>query len=68
MKVVRYFESLSQPKDTMFVEIDEEYRFTRRGKNWAKFRVDLIQVIEETISEALAEEFAKETKDWESIE
>jgi len=52
----------------MFVEIDEEYRFTRRGKNWAKFRVDLIQVIEETISEALAEEFAKETKDWESTE
>jgi len=52
----------------MFVEIDEEYRFTRRGKNWAKFRADLIQVIEETISEALAEEFAKETEDWESTE
>ncbi len=68
MKVVHYSESLSQPKDTMFVEIDEEYRFTRRGKNWAKFRADLIQVIEETISAALAEEFAKETEDWESTE
>ena len=68
MKVVRYFESLSQPKDTMFVEIDEEYRFTRRGQNWGKFRTHLIQVLEETISDTLAEEFAKETEDWESTE
>ena len=66
MKVIRYFESLSEPRDTMFVEIDNQYRFTRRGKNWAKFRQDLIEMIGQTISEDLAERFAKNTEDWES--
>ena len=66
MKVVRYFESLSQPKDAMFVEIDSEYRFTRRGTNWGKFRQDLIELLGQTISEELAEQFTEQTEDWES--
>jgi hypothetical protein len=66
MKVIRYTESLSKPKDTMFVEIDEQHRFTRRGQNWAKFRQDLVEVLKETISDELAEEFEKETADWAS--
>ena len=66
MKVVRYFESLSQPKDTMFVEIDSQHRFTRRGTDWAKFRQDLTELLGQTISEELAERFAAKTEDWES--
>ena len=66
MKVVRYFESLSQPKDTMFVEIDGEHRFTRRGADWGKFRQDLIELLGQTISEELAERFTEKTEDWES--
>ena len=68
MKVVRYSESLSQPGDTMFIEIDSIYRFTRRGKDWAKFRTDLVEVIKETISDEFSEAFAKETEGWESTE
>jgi hypothetical protein len=68
MKVVRYSESLSEPGDTMFIEIDSLYRFTRRGKDWAKFRKDLVEVIKETISDEFSEAFAKETEDWESDE
>ena len=68
MKVSRYFESLSEPNDTMFVEIEDLHRFTRRGKDWVKFREDLIQLVRDTISEALSEMFEKETEDWLSNE
>ena len=54
MNVRRYFESLSEPNDTMFVEIDDRHRFTRRGDDWIKFREDLIQLLEQTISEELS--------------
>ena len=64
MHVRRYFESLSEPNDTMFVEIGDRHRFTRRGDDWAKFREDLIQLLEQTISETLSKEFAEETADW----
>ena len=36
MKVNRYFESHHEPNDTMFVEIDNRYRFTGRGTDWGK--------------------------------
>lgn len=68
MKVTRYFESLSQPNDTMFVEIDGPYRFTRRGQDWIKFREDLISLIKDTIAEDLADTFATETENWSSEE
>ena len=68
MKVTRYFESLSNPKDTMFVLINDQYRFTGRGTNWAKFREHLIKVMKQTISEELAEEFEKETENWEATD
>ena len=64
MNVRRYFESLSEPNDTMFVEIDDRHRFTRRGDDWIKFRTDLIQLLEQTISEELAQEFEAATADW----
>ena len=64
MKVIRYFESLSQPKDTMYVEIDDQHRFTRRGGDWAKFREDLIELIKQTISDDLADQFSENTRDW----
>ena len=64
MKITRYFESLSNPNDTMFVQLNNRYRFTGRGTNWAKFREYLIKVIKQTISEQLAEEFERETEDW----
>ena len=64
MNVRRYFESLSEPNDTMFVEIDDRHRFTRRGSDWIKFRSDLIQLLEQTISEELSQEFEVATADW----
>ena len=64
MKVVRYFESHAQPNDTMFVEIDDWYRFTGRGKSWDRFREHLIKVIEDTIGEDFAKAFAAQTEDW----
>lgn len=64
MNITRYFESMSQPNDTMFVEIAGMHRFTRRGDDWVKFRADLIQLLEQTISEELSEEFAKATEEW----
>ncbi|MDE0018456.1 MAG: hypothetical protein OXU51_19895 [Candidatus Poribacteria bacterium] len=64
MNVRRYFESLSEPNDTMFVEIEDRHRFTRRGDDWVKFRADLIELLEQTISEALSKEFETATADW----
>lgn len=64
MNITRYFESMSQPNDTMFVEIAGMHRFTRRGDDWVKFRADLIQLLEQTISEELSEKFAKATEEW----
>lgn len=64
MNVRRYFESMSEPNDTMFVEIDDRHRFTRRGDDWMKFREDLIQLLEQTISEELSQEFETATEDW----
>ncbi|MCY4569604.1 MAG: hypothetical protein OXD49_15000 [Candidatus Poribacteria bacterium] len=66
MNVRRYFESLSEPKDTMFVEIADQHRFTRRGDDWVKFREDLIELLEQTISEELSKDFAEATADWSS--
>ena len=66
MNVRRYFESLSEPNDTMFVEIDDRHRFTRRGDDWDKFRADLVELLEQTISEELSKEFEAATADWDS--
>ena len=66
MNVRRYFESMSEPNDTMFVEIDDRHRFTRRGDDWLKFREDLIELLEQTISEDLSKSFAEATEDWDS--
>lgn len=66
VNVTRYFESMSEPNDTMFVEIDDRLRYTRRGSDWAKFREDLVQVLEQTVSTELSEEFAAATEEWES--
>ena len=66
MNVRRYFESLSAPNDTMFVEIEDRHRFTRRGDDWVKFRADLIELLEQTISEDLSKAFAEATEDWSS--
>ena len=68
MKVTRYYESLSQPNDTMYVEIDGPHRFTRRGEDWEQFREDLISLIKDTIADDVAETFANETKNWSSEE
>ena len=64
MNVSRYFESLSEPNDTMFVEIDDRHRFTRRGDDWVKFRTDLIELLKQTISDELSKEFEAATEDW----
>lgn len=64
MNVRRYFESMSEPNDTMFVEIDDRHRFTRRGDDWMKFREDVIELLEQTVSEALSKEFETATEDW----
>ncbi|MCE2393549.1 hypothetical protein J4G02_02935 [Candidatus Poribacteria bacterium] len=64
MKVNRYFESHHEPNDTMFVEIDNRYRFTGRGTDWGKFRDHLITVIKDTISDEVAEDFERNTEDW----
>ncbi|MDE0325475.1 MAG: hypothetical protein OXN27_16305 [Candidatus Poribacteria bacterium] len=64
MNVRRYLESMSEPQDTMFVEIEDRHRFTRRGDDWIKFREDLIELLEQTISEDLSKEFAEATEDW----
>ena len=64
MNVRRYFESLSEPNDTMYVEIEDRHRFTRRGDDWLKFREDLIELLEQTISEELSKGFAEATEDW----
>ena len=66
MNVRRYFESMSEPNDTMFVEIEDRHRFTRRGDDWVKFRADLIELLEQTISEELSKAFAEATEDWDS--
>lgn len=64
MNVRRHFESMSEPNDTMFVEIGDIHRFTRRGDDWVKFREDLIQLLEQTISEELSKKFEAATEDW----
>ena len=64
MNIRRHFESLSEPNDTMFVEIGGQHRFTRRGDDWVKFREDLIELLEQTISEDLSKAFAAATEDW----
>lgn len=64
MNVRRYFESMSEPNDTMFVEIGDRYRFTRRGDDWIKFREDVIELLEQTVSEELSKEFETATEDW----
>ena len=66
MNVRRYFESMSERNDTMFVEIEDRHRFTRRGDDWVKFRADLIELLEQTISEELSKAFAEATEDWDS--
>ena len=64
MNVRRYFESMSTPNDTMFIEIGDRYRFTRRGDDWTKFREDIIQLLEQTVSDELSKEFEEATGDW----
>ena len=64
MNIRRYFESMSEPNDTMFVEIGDRYRFTRRGDDWTKFREDIIQLLEDTVSDELSQEFEQATADW----
>lgn len=64
MNVRRYLESMSEPNDTMFIEIADQHRFTRRGDDWIKFREDVIQLLEQTVSENVSEEFAAATEDW----
>lgn len=66
MNVRRYLESMSEPNDTMFIEIEDRHRFTRRGDDWLKFREDLIELLEQTISEDLSKAFAEATEDWDS--
>ena len=48
----------------MFVEIGDQHRFTRRGDDWVKFRADLIELLEQTISEELSKEFSEATEEW----
>lgn len=64
MQVRRYLESMSEPQDTMYIELDGLHRFTRRGQDWLKFREDIIDLLEQTISEELSKEFAEATEDW----
>ena len=64
MNVKRYFESLSEPNDTMYIEIEDRFRFTRRGDDWTKFREDIIELLEQTVSDELSKEFEEATEDW----
>ncbi len=64
MQVNRYLESMSTPNDTMYIEIAGMHRFTRRGDDWVKFREDLIELLEQTISEELSKEFTEATEEW----
>lgn len=64
MNVRRYFESMSEPNDTMFIEIGDRHRFTRRGDDWMKFREDIIQLLEDTVSDELSKEFETATENW----
>jgi hypothetical protein len=48
----------------MFIEIGDRHRFTRRGDDWVKFRADLIELLEQTISDELSQGFAEATEDW----
>ena len=64
MNVRRYFESMSDPNDTMFIEIGDRHRFTRRGDDWLKFREDVIQLLEQTVSDEVSKEFETATADW----
>ena len=64
MNVRRYFESMSEPNDTMFIEIGDRHRFTRRGDDWLKFREDVIQLLEQTVSDEVSKEFETATADW----
>lgn len=64
MDIKRHLESMSVPNDTMYVEVDSMHRFTRRGDDWVKFREDLIELIEQTISDDLSKDFARATADW----
>ena len=57
---------MSDPNDTMFIEIGDRYRFTRRGDDWIKFREDIIQLLEQTVSEELSKDFEQATEDWDS--
>ncbi len=66
MNVRRYFESMSEPNDTMFIEIGDRYRFTRRGDDWVKFRDDVVQLLEDTVSTELSQEFQEATEAWAS--
>ena len=36
----------------------------RRGDDWVKFRADLIELLEQTISEELSKEFSEATEEW----
>ena len=64
MQVNRYLESMSTSNDTMYVEIAGMHRFTRRGDDWVKFREDLIELLEQTISEEISKEFTEATEEW----
>ena len=55
---------MSEPNDTMFIEIGDRYRFTRRGDDWTKFREDIIQLLVDTVSDELSQEFEQATADW----
>ena len=68
MNIKRHFESLSEPNDTMYIEIEDRFRFTRRGDDWLKFREDIIELLEQTVSDELSKEFSEATEDWISEE
>ena len=70
MEIKKHLESMAEPNDTMYIEINGMHRFTRRGDDWVKFREDIIELLEQTISEDLSTDFAKATEDWipESVE
>ncbi len=68
MNIKRFFESMSEPNDTMFIEIGDRFRFTRRGDDWTKFREDIIELLEQTVSDEMSKEFETATADWISEE
>ncbi len=68
MNIKRFFESMSEPNDTMFIEIGDRFRFTRRGDDWTKFREDIIELLEQTVSDEMSKEFEQATADWASEE